>query len=66
MDDFFTQVRRDTTRIIVESIGEPSMRERRSHGAAMDHDQTCSFAQAAIAAYFTDEPTSQTPSLEHS
>jgi hypothetical protein len=57
MAEFFREVRRDTTRLLVESIGEPRMRELRALGAAMDRDQICAFARAAIAAHFALSPT---------
>jgi predicted ATPase len=55
--EFHTQVRHDTTRLLVESIGEPRMRELRAHGATMDRDQTYAFARAAIEAHLAANPT---------
>jgi predicted ATPase/class 3 adenylate cyclase len=56
--EFFKSVRRDTTSLLVGSIGEPRMRELRARGAAMDRDQTYVFARAAIEAHFAASPTS--------
>jgi hypothetical protein len=56
--EFYRQVRRDTTGILVESIGEPRLRELRAQGAAMDRDPTYAFARAAISACLAVSPTS--------
>jgi hypothetical protein len=58
MAEFFREVRRDTTRLLVESISEPHMRELRALGTAMDHDRICAYTRAAIAAHFALRPTS--------
>jgi predicted ATPase len=55
--EFHRQVRRETSRLIVESIGEPRMRELRAQGAGMDRDQTYAFTRAATAAYLAASPT---------
>jgi predicted ATPase/class 3 adenylate cyclase len=56
--EFHTQVRHDTTSLLVESIGESRVRELRARGAAMDRDLTYVFARAAIEAHFAASPTS--------
>jgi hypothetical protein len=56
--EFYRQVRRDTTRLLVESIGEPRTRELRAQGAGMDRDQAYAFAGAALAEYFAVSPAS--------
>jgi predicted ATPase len=56
--EFYRRVRHDTTRLLVESIGEPRLRELRAEGTAMDRDQTYAFARAAISAYLGTIPIS--------
>jgi hypothetical protein len=59
MANFFAQVQRDTTQLLVESIGEQRMRELRALGAAMDRDQACSYARTQINEYLaTTQPAS--------
>jgi predicted ATPase len=58
MAAFFGQVRKDTTQIVVQSIGEQRMRELRALGAA-DPDQACSYARTHINEYLaTTQPAS--------
>jgi hypothetical protein len=56
--EFHTRVRHDTTPLLVESIGEPRMRELRARGAAMDRDETYAFARSDIEAHLAASPTS--------
>jgi hypothetical protein len=56
--DFHRHVRHDTTRLLVESIGEPRMRQLRAQGAGMDRDQTYAFARDAVVAYLAASTTS--------
>jgi predicted ATPase len=46
--DLLAQVRRDTTRLLTDTLGEPRVHELRAQGAALDYSQTCAYALDAI------------------
>jgi hypothetical protein len=46
-----TQIRRDTSQLLVEALGEAQMGELRAQGEAMDHDQALTYARTHIAEY---------------
>ena len=49
--ELVTQVRRDTSQLLVETVGEARMRELRAQGEAMDRDQASAYARTHIAEY---------------
>jgi predicted ATPase/class 3 adenylate cyclase len=49
--ELVAQARRDTTRIVVEALGDTRMRELRLEGAAMDRNGACAFTRREIDAY---------------
>jgi class 3 adenylate cyclase len=46
--DLLAQVRRDTTRLLTNTLGETRMHQLRAQGATMDYSQTCAYALDAI------------------
>jgi predicted ATPase len=46
--DLVAQVRRDTTRLLIKTLGERRMRELRARGEPMEYSQTCAYALEAI------------------
>jgi len=50
-DEWITQIRRDTSALLVDAIGEAKMRELRAEGEAMDGDQSLAYARTHIAEY---------------
>lgn len=47
--DFVTQLRRDTSGLLREALGEARLRELRAQGAAMDDDHAVAYALEVIA-----------------
>jgi predicted ATPase/class 3 adenylate cyclase len=45
---FVVEVRRGTTQLLIEALGETRLRQLRAHGEAMDQDQACAYARAQI------------------
>jgi len=50
-DEFVAQVRRDTSQLLVETLGETRTRELRAQGEAMDRDQALAYAHTHIDEY---------------
>jgi hypothetical protein len=50
-DEWITQIRRDTSALLVDAIGEAKMRGQRAQGEAMDRDQAFAYARTHIAEY---------------
>jgi predicted ATPase/class 3 adenylate cyclase len=57
------QVRRDTTRLLIEALGQERVSELRARGEAMDYSQTCGYALDAINRVNrnTEPPTADRP-----
>jgi hypothetical protein len=51
-----TQIRHETTTLLVGTIGQQRMRELRAQGAVMDRNQACAFARIHIDQYLAAEP----------
>jgi hypothetical protein len=51
--ELLTQVRRDTTRLLRESLADPRLHELRVQGESMDRDQTSAYARTHIDEYLT-------------
>jgi predicted ATPase/class 3 adenylate cyclase len=54
--ELFIQIRRDTSALLVEALGEAKMRELRAQGEAMDRDQASAYARTHIAEYLATLP----------
>jgi predicted ATPase/class 3 adenylate cyclase len=61
--EMMTQIRRETTAILIESIGQQRMRELRAKGAAMDRDRACAYARSRIDNVAVAEPGTAVVSL---
>jgi hypothetical protein len=46
--DFVTQLRRATTRVIRDTLGDARLRELRAEGEAMDYDQAVAYALSHV------------------
>jgi len=49
--ELFIQIRRDTSALLVDALGEAQMRELRAQGEAMDREQAAAYARTHIAEY---------------
>jgi predicted ATPase/class 3 adenylate cyclase len=49
--ELVTEVRRVTTRLLVQALGDPRMRELRAQGEGMDRDQASAYARTHIQEY---------------
>jgi len=50
----FIETRRETTRLLVETLGDDQLRALREHGAALDTDAAVAYTLARLDTYLTN------------
>jgi hypothetical protein len=56
LTEAMTQIRHETTTLLVRKIGQQRLRELRAQGAALDRDQACAYTRIHIDQYLAAEP----------